>query len=114
MKITDLSLTLFVWDDIPSTTYGRHSVPNYGRSELGLLEIQTDAGVTGNAFLGSSGRSARLDAASLLTYLKPVVMGQDPLQRERLYQGLMGRHRQTTLRAIGAVDVALWDLAWKA
>jgi L-alanine-DL-glutamate epimerase-like enolase superfamily enzyme len=26
----------------------------------------------------------------------------------------MGRHRQTTLRAIGAVDVALWDLAGKA
>src|SRR5262245_65870856 len=40
-------------------------------------------------------------------------MGQDPLERERLYQGLMARVRQTTLRAIGAVDVALWDIAGK-
>ncbi|HWC28760.1 MAG TPA: enolase C-terminal domain-like protein [Dehalococcoidia bacterium] len=114
MKITDLTLTLFSWDGIPATSYGRHSVPGTGKSELGLLELQTDAGLVGHAFLGSSSRSARFDADTLMTYLKPVVVGQDPLDRERLYQALMGRHRQTTLRAIGAVDVALWDLAGKA
>jgi L-alanine-DL-glutamate epimerase-like enolase superfamily enzyme len=114
MKITDVSLTLFGWDGIPSMSYGRHSVPNSGHSELGLLELHTDEGVTGLAFLGSSGRSARFDADTLMAYLKPVVLGQDPLDRERLYQGLMARHRQATLRAIGAVDVALWDLAGKA
>ena len=25
MKITDVTLTLFGWDDIPPTTYGRHT-----------------------------------------------------------------------------------------
>jgi L-alanine-DL-glutamate epimerase-like enolase superfamily enzyme len=58
-------------------------------------------------------RGAQLDAQSLITVLKPVLMGQDPLERERLYHGLMARSRQTTLRAIGAVDVALWDIAGK-
>lgn len=114
MRITDLTLTLFSWDDIPTATYGSFILPNPTRSELGLLELQTDAGVVGHSFLGSSGRSARLDAETLLTYLKPIVVGQDPMDREKIHQGLMGRHRQTTLRTIGAVDVALWDLAGKA
>jgi len=43
-----------------------------------------------------------------------VVVGQDPMDREKIHQRLMSRHRQTTFRAIGAVDVALWDLAGKA
>ena len=38
--------------------------------------------------------------------------GQDPLERERLC-ALWQRSRSTTARAIGAVDVALWDLAGK-
>jgi len=49
----------------------------------------------------------------LIRYLKPVVVGQDPLDRERLWQALWQRNRQTTIRAIGAVDVALWDLGGK-
>jgi len=114
VKITDVTLTLFAWDDIPTTTYGRHTGKFGGKSQLGLLAIQTDEGVVGHAFLGSAMRGAHLDGQSLVTALKPVVMGQDPLERERLYQGLMARTRQTTLRAIGAVDVALWDIAGKA
>ncbi len=58
-------------------------------------------------------RGADLDAESLIRYLKPLVVGQDPLDRERLWQALWSRNRQTTIRAIGAVDVALWDLAGK-
>jgi L-alanine-DL-glutamate epimerase-like enolase superfamily enzyme len=74
---------------------------------------ETDAGVEGHAFLGSAQRSAEFDAASLMHYLKPIVMGQDPLDRERLWQALWSRSRNTTLRAIGAMDVALWDIAGK-
>ena len=58
-------------------------------------------------------RGAHLDGASLIEVLKPVVLGQDPLDRERLYHALWQRSRATTARAIGAVDVALWDLAGK-
>ena len=111
MKITDVTLTLFAWDDIPATSYGRHTGKFGGRSQLGLLTVLTDGGAAGHAFLGSAMRGAHLDGQSLLSALKPVVMGQDPLDRERLYQGLMARSRHTTLRAIGAVDIALWDIA---
>src|SRR5215470_16834553 len=114
MKITDVRLTLFAWDEIPATTYGRHTGRFSGKSQLGLLTIETDEGVQGHAFLGSSMRGAHLDGQSLIQFLKPVVMGQDPLARERLYQAMWHKNRQTTLRAIGAMDVALWDIAGKA
>ena len=113
MKITDVTLTLFAWSGIPATTYGRHSPRFSGSSDLGLLTLRTDEGVEGHAFLGSSLRGAALDGASLIRFLKPLVMGQDPLERERLWQALWQRNRATTLRAIGAVDVALWDIAGK-
>ena len=47
MKITDVTLTLFAWDDIPATTYGRHTGKFGGQSQLGLLAIRTDEGVGG-------------------------------------------------------------------
>jgi L-alanine-DL-glutamate epimerase-like enolase superfamily enzyme len=113
VKITDVSLTLFAWEGIPPTQYGRHTGRFGGRSQLGLLTLRTDDGVEGHAFLGSAMRGAHLDAESLIHYLKPLVLGQDPLERERLWQALWQRNRATTLRAIGAVDVALWDLGGK-
>ncbi|MEK7701853.1 MAG: enolase C-terminal domain-like protein [candidate division NC10 bacterium] len=114
MKITDVTLTLFAWDDIPTTQYGRHTGKFGGASQLGLLTIDTNEGVVGHAFLGSAMRGAHLDGQSLIHYLKPIVLDQDPLERERLYQAMWHKNRQTTYRAIGAMDVALWDIAGKA
>jgi L-alanine-DL-glutamate epimerase-like enolase superfamily enzyme len=114
VKISDVTLTLFAWTDIPATQYGRHTGKFGGASQLGLVTIRTDEGLEGHAFLGSAMRGAHMDAQSLIHYLKPLVVGQDPLDRERLYQAMWQKNRQTTLRAIGAMDVALWDLAGKA
>jgi L-alanine-DL-glutamate epimerase-like enolase superfamily enzyme len=114
MKITDVTLTLFAWTGIPPTTYGTHAPAFGGESRLGLLRIQTDKGIEGHAFLGSSMYPADHDGQSLVSQLKPVLLGHDPLHRARLYAGLWNRNRRTTLRAIGAVDTALWDLAGKA
>ena len=113
MKITDLTVTLFAWPDIPATTYGRHTARFSGESQLGLVTLRTDAGLEGHAFLGSAMRGAHFDAQGLVHYLKPLVIGQDPLDRERLWQAMWLRNRNTTLRAIGAIDVALWDLGGK-
>jgi len=113
MKISDVTLTLFAWGGIPPTTYGRHTGRFSGASELGLLTVRTDAGLEGHAFLGSAMRSAALDTQSLLKVLKPLVLGQDPLDRERLWQAMWQRNRSTTIRTIGAMDVALWDLGGK-
>lgn len=114
MKITDLTLTLFAWDDIPATRYGQHTGRFAGASRLGLLTLRTDEGLEGHAFLGSSSRGAQMDGESLVAYLKPLVVGQDPFERERLWGAMYRKARMTTLRAIGAVDVALWDLCGMA
>jgi L-alanine-DL-glutamate epimerase-like enolase superfamily enzyme len=114
MKITDLTLTLFAWDDIPATSYGAHTGKFSGASKLGLLAITTDQGLTGHAFLGSAFHAADMDGPGLIRYLKPLLVGQDPMERERLYKAMFKRVRTSTVRAIGAVDIALWDIAGQA
>lgn len=114
MKITHVTLTLFPWDDIPATSYGAHTGKFSGVSRLGLLTITTDLGIEGHAFLGSAFYPADMDGASLIRYLKPILMGQNPLDRERLCKAMWKRVRTTTVRSIGAVDIALWDIAGKA
>src|SRR4249919_1550309 len=114
MKITDVTLTLFAWDNIPPTTYGSHSGQFAGSSALGLLRLITDQGIEGHAFLGSAMNSATTDGQGLITHLKPVLLGKDPLDRERLNQQIWNRQRAAGVRPIGAVDVALWDIAGKA
>src|SRR3954466_3842039 len=113
MKITDVTLTLFSWESIPSTSYGHHTARPTGNSDLGLLRVVTDEGIEGHAFLGTSSNPASLDGPGLIRFLKPVVMGQDPLDRERLNKLLWARARAATGRSIGPVDIALWDIAGK-
>jgi len=109
MKITDLTIKLFKWEGIPPRRQGDAST-----SQLGLVTISTDEGLQGHAFLGSSMATAEDDGPGLIRYLKPLVMGQNPLDRERLWQELWTRNRQVSFRAIGAIDCALWDLGAKA
>jgi L-alanine-DL-glutamate epimerase-like enolase superfamily enzyme len=113
MKIIDVTLTLFAWEAVPATTYGHHSARPTGKSDLGLLRLITDEGVEGHAFLGTSSNPASLDGPGLVHFLKPIVMGQNPLDRERLNRLLWARARATSIRSIGAVDIALWDIAGK-
>ena len=112
MKITDLSITMFE-REIAKASYGRHTLPGTGKTSLALVTIKTDEGVEGHAFLGSPVRPAELDAASLIIALKPVVLGRDPLQREAIYKDLARRAGLSTWRCVGAIDVALWDIAGK-
>ena len=115
MKITDVSVTLWRWKDIPPTRYTRNIASSGSRSTvMGLVEIVADDGTVGNSFLGSALGSGERDARVLIDALKPMLMGEDPLARERLWQGMMRRTRGSLIRPIGAVDVALWDLAGKA
>jgi L-alanine-DL-glutamate epimerase-like enolase superfamily enzyme len=116
MKITDVTVTLFAWDDIPVTQYGGHTGRFAGRSDLGLVTVHTDQdGLVGHAFLGSASLPASRDAGLVVEMLKPMIIGQDPLDRERHFQAMWRRTRmRNQLRVLGAVDIALWDIAGKA
>jgi hypothetical protein len=65
MKITDLSLTLVRWD-AKAIGMGERRVSYGGMRQLGVLKIQTDAGLKGHAFLGSSRQGADAFAGPLL------------------------------------------------
>ncbi len=84
-----------------------------GSGVLGLLTLVTDEDVVGHSFLGSAIYPANVDAEGLIRFLKPLVLGRDPLRRERIVNDLWTRSRMTSVRSIGAIDVALWDLAGK-
>ncbi len=113
MRIRDVTVTLFGWHDIPPTRYHGRAPRAGGSSRLGLVRILTDEGVEGHAFLGSSYVPADLDAPILVRLLKPILIGRDPLDRERMNQDMWARVRAAPVRLIGALDVALWDLAGK-
>jgi L-alanine-DL-glutamate epimerase-like enolase superfamily enzyme len=113
VQITDVTLTIFRWTDLPPVTYTRNSTGGDGESRLGLVTISTDAGIDGHAFLGASFRPVDIDARGFIDNLKPLVMGENPLDRDRLHAALMTQNRSVMFRPIGAIDVALWDLAGK-
>jgi L-alanine-DL-glutamate epimerase-like enolase superfamily enzyme len=112
MTIDDVSLTLFRWSNIPAAAY--HNVGTTTQeSMLGLLTIKTSDGVEGHAFIGGSTHPASLDGPALIHVLKPLLLGRNPLDREFIYHLIHAQTRAVSYRCIGAVDVALWDIAGK-
>lgn len=110
MKITDIGIEVYRWPRAKPITNGKHT---YTHVTLGLLTVETDEGLTG---LGLGAGGAIVGAT--IEHLKPLLLGQDPLNVERLWHAmwvpkLIGRRGMTT-RAISAIDIALWDLRAKA
>lgn len=114
MKITDVTVTLFEWKDRPPVFY--HFVsPKPGEvNEQALVTVETDGGIVGHALMGGVMSPAGGDAESLIRLMKPVLMGQDPLDRERLYATLRKRAMIGSMKALCALDLCLWDIAGKA
>jgi L-alanine-DL-glutamate epimerase-like enolase superfamily enzyme len=111
MKITDVSVTMFNWKSAPWNT-GTGSFG--GNRLLGIVTVHTDEGIEGHAFLGSSRQGADAYAGPLLEFIKPAILGCNPLDSGAIWQRMWKMNRSVTTNAIGAVDVALWDIAGKA
>ena len=74
MKITDVSVTLWEWQDIPPTHYTKTVASSGTRStQMGLLRIRTDDGIEGHGFLGSAMGSARYDAPYVVDAFKKML-----------------------------------------
>jgi len=82
--------------------------------------IHTDEGPSGFGYtLAFAGGGAEAIAVYLETRLKPLLLGEDPLFVERLwqrmYRGDRGIKRQgVAAYGVSALDIALWDLVGKA
>jgi L-alanine-DL-glutamate epimerase-like enolase superfamily enzyme len=110
MKITDLSVTMFNWNSAPWHT-GTGSFG--GNRLLGIVTVHTDEGAEGHAFLGSSRQGADAYAGPLIEFVKPFLVGQNPLDSGAIWERMWKMNRSVSTNAIGAVDVALWDIAGK-
>lgn len=109
MKITDVTMAIYEWPRPRPIRNGRYV---YSTVTLGVVRVHTDAGLTGLG-LGGGGRVGQ----ALVERLRPLLIGEDPLDHERLWHRLwqpklVGRRGLST-RAISAIDIALWDLKGK-
>ena len=80
-----------------------------------LVEIETDEGITG---IGEAGLGGGATATVIEKDLTPLLVGQDPLLIEGLWQRMFARTRQygrrgVVMQAISGIDIALWDIAGK-
>ncbi|MGI9233673.1 MAG: mandelate racemase, partial [Woeseiaceae bacterium] len=115
MKITDVRVTVWEWKDIPPTRYTLQVKSRASLStHMALVRIITDDGIEGNAFLGNAMASLGDGAEKIATQYKRFLVGRDPLDREYIMQKLSGWAMGDAMPVIGAIDVALWDLAGKA
>jgi L-alanine-DL-glutamate epimerase-like enolase superfamily enzyme len=72
-----------------------------------ILQIHTDAGITGNFVGGGAGDYAQMGIFA--RYL----IGKDPLQRELIFNDVKRALRKLDKMSMGPVDIALWDIAGK-
>ena len=115
MKITDLrTVSVRVPVERPTAIATRQ----LGAREYILVWIDTDVGHTGigYTYAGTVGGQAVYDLVK--EALRPLLIGQDPRLIERhwatMYQEvLLTGRRGAAMRAISAIDIALWDLLGK-
>lgn len=84
-----------------------------------LVEVQTDAGLTGWGECFGPGNVALANRTIVERVIAPMVAGENPLDRERLWHkiyNLLRDHGQKgmPIQALSGVDIALWDIAAKA
>ncbi len=111
MKITNVKVEMFNWKSEPwrtgvGTTFG-------DTRQLGIVTVETDEGVKGNAFLGSSRMGANHLAPGLIEFIKPIVMGRNPQDIGAIWWDMWKMNRSVSTYVIGAIDICLWDINGK-
>lgn len=111
MKITNVKVDMFSWK---SAGWKTGVGMQFGNDrQLGVVTVETDEGISGNAFLGSSRMGADHFAPGLIEFIKPIVMGADPQDIGALWWKMWKMNRSVSTYVIGAVDVCLWDINGK-
>lgn len=109
MKITDVRLSRSFYVPARPQQDAISRLP--GLAVLNFCEVHTDAGLVGLVPAGGGG----LTRVLVEEHLRPVILGEDPMDHERIWQKMywsvisQGR-RGAVMTAIGIVDTAIWDL----
>ncbi len=110
MKVVEVE-TLFV-NNVP---------PNHGGSRWLFVKLTTDDGIEGVGEWGTAHTGREKSQAELIEALaRTYVIGQDPFQIERIWQGMYTtdhdyRHPGlASTPALSAIEIACWDIVGKA
>ena len=112
MHIEDVSARVFRTTTRRHADTAGHAHPGPAHQvEMAILTIRTDTGDEGHAFAPPQVVRAHV----LEKFVRKVLIGADPFDREKLWQELAhwqrGSAAQLTDRTLAIVDCALWDLA---
>jgi len=118
MKITDVRLLAF---SVPVEERLRWTSPTGGSAtqlSVPIVQISTDQGVAGIGQCYFTYPFA-VYKALVEVWLKPLLVGEDPLDTDRLwekmYESVYGTAKGgASVQAISGVDIALWDIKGKA
>ena len=112
MKIVDIRTTPLSYRcDPPYSSAGGMQARRGGL----LVEIETDERIIG---IGEAGVGGGVTRDVIAKVLEPMLIGEDPLLIEALWQKMFTRTRQfgrrgIVMNAISGIDIALWDIAGK-
>lgn len=112
MKITDLQISEPVYIPFRQMTDAINTLPT--AMSYAFLHVSTDEGVSGINLI----RGGALNKVLIEDILKSQVIGEDPLNTERIWSKMYwatlqyGR-RGALISAISAIDIAIWDLKGK-
>ena len=111
MKIESVNVTVFQYPTRRVSDSAGHSHPGpESMAKMAMLTITADDGSQGFSFAPPE----VVRPFVVNTFFRKVMVGQDPFNRERIWQDLAhwqrGSAHQLTERALSFVEQALWDL----
>ncbi|MSU89309.1 mandelate racemase/muconate lactonizing enzyme family protein [Rhodobacteraceae bacterium 2CG4] len=115
MKITRVTSHVLQCDMPEELGYSQQY---YAKRTAHLVEVETDAGITGWGECFGPGNVALANKAIVERVIQPMVLGMDPLDRDVAWHkvyNLLRDHGQKgmPIQALSGVDIALWDIAGK-
>jgi D-arabinonate dehydratase len=115
MKITDVVVNRYVYREASDMAHSQGH-------EILIIDVHTDEGITGKSFIGTPifahGETGDIAATLIRRNLKNIVLGENPLHIEKLWQRMYDAPWRLGMRGmirdcIAAIDFALWDIKGK-
>ncbi|MEM6847003.1 MAG: mandelate racemase/muconate lactonizing enzyme family protein [Pseudomonadota bacterium] len=116
MKITAVHSHVMEYDLPEELGYSQQY---YAKRSCHLVEVRTDAAITGWGECFGPGPVARVNRAIVEGVIAPLIVGKSAFDREVIWHEVYNRLRDhgqkgMPIQALSGVDIALWDAAGKA
>ena len=115
MRITRIASHVLQYEMAEELGYSQQF---YDKRTAHIVEVETDAGITGWGECFGPGTVALANRTIVEQVIQPMILGANPLDRDVIWHtvyNLLRDHGQKgmPLQALSGVDIALWDIAGK-